>query len=220
MKIFFNSFCIVLFLFLSNSSWAEIYKDFTVYISLKEVKKNYPNAKFENLKPAWAKDNELLVLLTGAGISGDIILKFSYSTEMDQIYRGMLEKLEQSSEDKESEGYKSKYSTYQSLLYRPDDEKFTLDWLRWVPIKAIPIERLISRYGDNYKCGFSEEDFKPYCSWDSKGVYANTSDNKKHVFNIEYYPTVEEIKKHLGLESDKEPAIKKSTENPRNKKKI
>ena len=87
----------------------------------------------------------------------------------------------------------------------------TIDWVRWVPDVNIPIERLKSRYGEPEKCDYSTEDYRPYCEWESKGVNARLSDDKKQVFAIEYTFTLKENNLAAGIkpaeEKRAEPAV-------------
>jgi hypothetical protein len=39
-----------------------------------------------------------------------------------------------------------------------------VSWVRWIAGSAIPIERLVLKYGKLYKDGFSDEDYSPYRS--------------------------------------------------------
>lgn len=73
-----KTLCALTLLFLtSNISYAEIYKDFTPYKTLKAIKESYPNGKFEEVKSAWVTEDDGFYKLTGAGLSGEIYLAFN-----------------------------------------------------------------------------------------------------------------------------------------------
>lgn len=180
-----NIVLIILTLTISTLVNAEVYKDFEPYLSLKEIKERYPNAEFSDLKPAWAKQNEVFLDMHGTGISGNIYLKLStieYEKKLD---------LETDPET---------ISFYQRMINKTQDERLTLDWLRWIPINTIPFERLTTRYGKAEKCDYLEENFIPYCSWESKGVLASLSNDNKNVHYIEYSFTVKDLNKKFGID--------------------
>ena len=62
----------------SNVSIAEIYRDFTPYLSLSEIKKRYPNATFDVVKAGWVQENQTFLKLHGTGLPGVTYLAFSY----------------------------------------------------------------------------------------------------------------------------------------------
>lgn len=173
---------LVIFTFtLSTIVNAEIYKDFEPNLSLKVIKERYPNAEFSDLKPAWIKSNELFLDMHGTGISGNIYLKLS----SNEYWKDKLE----------SETDPEMITFYESMANRPIEEKLTLDWVRFLPISRIPFERLKTKYGKAEKCSYFDENFTPYCSWDSKGVLVSLTDDKKYVNYIEYTFTVKDWKK-------------------------
>lgn len=209
-----------LLLLISSNSYAEIYKDFKPYISLQEIKNNYPNAKFEDLKAAWVKSDEIFISMIGVGIAGKIYLKMS---TLDSVKRNSLEKIETEHLDKESEEYKQQLALVNEYLNKPFDERVTLDWLRWIPDSNIPFERIESRYGKPEACGYDEATFVPYCSWESKGIQVYLSDNKKTVSYIEYLTTLDDIRKSLNITDAKPSKSKekpKSTTKQKNKKDV
>lgn len=201
---------IVLF---SNVLQAEIYKDFVPFITLKQVKLNYPNAKFEDAKPAWANEDEVLYRMTGEGLTGTIVLKF---TKHDKLQSARLAENEANSLNDNSEALLWWINYDKTQLALPLEERFSLSWVRFVPYIQIPYERLISRYGKPEKCDSTTDDFTPYCSWESKGVQINLSDDKKLVQSIEYTFTNEEMFPELKKKS--KPSSKKKTPKPKVKK--
>lgn len=196
-----------------NALQAEIYKDFVPFITLKQVKLNYPNANFEDAKPAWANEDEALFKMTGAGLTGTIVLKFS---KLDKYWTKQLNEFEAKSLNENSESITYLINSYKTSLALPVDERLTLDWVRFVPYMQIPYERLISRYGKPEKCGSNTEDFTPYCSWESKGVLINLSDDKKLVANIEYTFTDEEM--FPKPQAEPKPSLKKKSPKTKPKK--
>ena len=202
-----------IFVLFCNALQAEIYKDFVPSITLKQAKLNYPNAYFEDAKPAWANEDEALFKMTGAGLNGTIVLKFS---KLDKYYTKQLNIYEAMSLNDNSESKTSLINLYKTALALPVDERLTLDWVRFVPDIQIPYERLISRYGKPEKCGSNAEDFTPYCSWESKGVSINLSDDKKLVTDIEYTFTYEEM--FPSPKAEPKPSLKKKPIKPKVKK--
>jgi hypothetical protein len=196
-----------------NVLQAEIYKDFVPFISLKQVKLNYPNAKFEDAKPAWANEDEVIFIMSGAGLTGETVLKFS---KQDKRKAERLAENEAKSLNDNSEALLWWINFDKKYLALPLEERLTLDWVRYVPMTPIPYERLLSRYGKPEKCDSNLEDFRPYCSWESKGVLINLSDDKKLVTNIEYTFTEKEM--FPSPEAEPKPSLKKKPTKPKVKK--
>jgi hypothetical protein len=168
---------VVLTLSFCRLSDAETYLNIGPLDSLADIKVRFPNAKLKEIHPAWASESELLIQVTGVGISGSIIIKFD-----DAIpdYRKLLADA-LSDEEKQS---------WQALIDKPDEAK-TIAWLRWVPPDAIPLQRFILKYGPNPDKGFSDQDLQPFRSWPS-GVTAFLTDDEKSVVRIDYYFTDDE----------------------------
>jgi hypothetical protein len=205
-----STFTITLF---CNVLQAEIYKDFVPFINLKQVKLNYPNAKFEDAKPAWANEDEALYKMTGEGLTGTIVLKFN---KFDKVQSARLAENEAKSLKDNSEELLWWINFDKTQLARPLEERFSLDWVRFVPYEQIPYERLISRYGKPEKCDSRADDFMPYCSWDSKGVQIHLSDDKKLVLAIEYTFTTDEM--FPAPKQEAKPSLKKKSPKPKVKK--
>ena len=167
---------VLLFLF-CNVSIAEIYRDFTPFLSLSQIKKRYPNAIFDVVKAGWVQENQTFLKLHGTGLPGETYLAFSYDDSYFTKRILEIDKEVAATPDVDhTETLKSR-EHIQKVLDRSLDEKMTLDWVRWVPVAMIPFERLKSRYGEPEKCDFSLEDYTPFCEWSSKGVHAILSDD-------------------------------------------
>lgn len=207
-----NNYKILFILYLtifSNFSSAEIYQDFLPFDSLSIIKSKYPNAKFEDTKAAWVKEDESLIKLTGAGIPGSIFLKFSTG---DSILKFFI-KTDQEIIDKnpiyDNSYFENNIKKYNALLALPLDQRLTLDWVRFVPPNPIPFARLVSKYGNPEKYDFDPENFQPFCSWDNKGLNANLSDDKKYVYAIEYSFTDEDRRlTNPAIKQNSEPKVK------------
>ena len=177
---------IITTLVFSNFSLAEIYKDFTPYISLKKIKENYPNAKFEEVKAAWVTKDEALIKLTGAGLAGTTYLALSNTdSEWQKDISDSEIKIAENPNDDNLE-LLAAIDKARFFINRPLDEKLLLNWLRWVPDSPLPLERLINRYGNPDAYGVDDESFQQYCDWTKRNVRAKLSDDKKNVFTIEY----------------------------------
>ena len=199
-----------------NSLQAEIYKDFLPFITLKQVKLNYPNAKFEDAKPAWASEDEALFTMTGEGLAGTIVLYFA---KTDKLYNERIAEHESASLSDSPEKvltHQSLINYYKTKLSIPLEDRLTLRWVRFVPTAEIPYERLVSRYGKAEKCDYDPETFKPYCSWSTKGVTVSLNDNKKMVETVEYTFTSEEM--FPAPKSEAKPSLKKKSPKPKAKK--
>lgn len=83
---------------------------------------------------------------------------------------------------------------YRGLASQTDEVALSVNWVRWVPDTRIPLQRLVSKYGKPDKSGFSDEDYKPYRSW-NRGIEAYLTDDEKYVDRIDFNFTKEEYRK-------------------------
>jgi len=196
-----------------NALQAEIYKDFVPFITLKQVKLNYPNAKFEDLKPAWANEDEVMITMSGEGLNGEIVLKFSKD---DKRRAKRLAENEAKSLNDNSKVLLWYIDFDKNYLALPLEDRLSLDWVRYLPMTPIPYERLLSRYGKPDNCDSNPEDFRPQCVWESKGVLINLSDDKKLVTNIDYWFTVKEL--FPSPAEEPKPSLKKKSPKTKPKK--
>lgn len=171
----------VLILILSTLARAEIFMDIGPLDNLGDVKNKLPNARVEKFSPGWAKNTEALYQFSGDGIGGSLIVKFDDS-------RTDFKKLAEKEPNPESA------DTYRALAQLPDEQALAVGWVRWVPARPIPIQRLVSRYGKPDNKGFSDDNYEPYRGW-NRGVTAYLSDDEKLVYRIDFSFTKEEFKK-------------------------
>ncbi len=194
---------VIIFLLSYSISNAEIYKDFTPYKSLKLIKESYPNGRFEEVKAAWVKGDDGFYKLTGTGLSGTLYLAFYDQTNFYK--KSYLDVLGTPEVDGLSDDEKAKQQNLVEYWKLKDDlgkdEKLALIWVRWVPDEAVPFDRLKSRYGNAEKCSYNEENFTPTCTWDSKALSVNLSDDKKLVFSIDYNFTQAELTSTSGIKN-------------------
>lgn len=217
--LFLRLLVIITSLVFSNYALAEIYKDFTPYISLKKIKENYPNAKFEEVKAAWVTKNEAFIKLTGSGLAGTTYLALSTS---DSYWQKVISDSETKIAENPNADNIELLVTIDSankFINEPLDEKLTLNWLRWAPDSALPLERLINRYGNPDVYGVDDESFQQFCNWTKRRVRAMLSDDKKMVFSIEYGFTLEENNRAMGINEPEATKLENKTPPARNKKK-
>lgn len=178
---------ILMFLFFAK---AETYLDIMPSDNLGIIKAKFPNAKFEKLNPAWAKENEALYQFQGSGLSGTIILKLNsdkslYLSEarvMDSIL--IADSLDQPDTSLWSDLMKRKRSlvysnsmSFWNSYNNYTDDSMIVDWVRWVPTNDIPVERFIMKYGKPDTTNFTEDDLTPYKYW-KRGIRAFYDENK------------------------------------------
>lgn len=172
-------------------AYAELYQGIGPFSTLGDLKAKYPGATFTKEYPAWAKEDDVMYSITGRGMSGTIIVKFS-----DQ--RPFFRKLLETAEDENSRQF------YQKLAYRTEDS-VSVDWLRWCPDYPFPLTRLLNKYGKPNKSGFSEDSYSPCREWSSRGILASLTDDGKKVICIEFTFTKKEIVDALKAENGSVP---------------
>jgi hypothetical protein len=171
----------ILCFFLSSSALAEIYQGIGPLDNLGDVRARFPSAAYENIKAAWVTESDALYKISGMGISGDIYVKFSDS-------RPEFRKMIQESDSNEPN------ETLNSLAQQSDEEALSVEWVRWIPVQPIPLQRFILKYGNPSKSGFDDQDLEPYKLWESRGISAYISDNEKHVLRVDYTFTNQEYR--------------------------
>ena len=83
---------------------------------------------------------------------------------------------------------------YKKAVAAPDDS-ISVSWVRWIPHKPIPSENIINKYGKDFKSDYSNDDFQPYISWETKGVTVYLSNDKTEVYRVDFNFTKEDYEK-------------------------
>jgi hypothetical protein len=170
--------------FVIAGSSAEIYRGIGPLATLGDVKQLFPGATFKKVYPAWAQENDVLYLVTGKGIQGEIVIKFD---DNRPIFKRMME-----------QGTDNNYEDFlRGLAERSDDEALGVSWVRWLPDAPFPVDRMITKYGKPEKSDFSELDFQPFKEWVARGIYAHLTDDGKKVIAIDFSITEKEYKDAL-----------------------
>ena len=184
-----------------KSSIAEVYKDFLPYTSVAQIKLNYINANIEVIKAGWVKENDLFLKITGPGLPG--ITYVATKKRTDDEVKEAIERYKRIIADGKSDSndfWQRMIESNERYLNAPEDEKYTVNWVRWVPGVPFSIERLKSKFGDPTKFDFGEDDFQPYAEWSARRLSASLSDDKKMVFAVEYHFTDDDYNRALGLD--------------------
>lgn len=161
---------------LSFSSNAEIYLGIGPLDTLGNVQKKFPRANITKLVVAWSQPHEALYEMKGSGISGTVVFLFN------DFRSGWKDLAEKSPE----------IELYETMSQQSDAEALVIYWVRWIPDKFIPLQRLVSKYGRPEKSAFSDENYEPYRGWEKKGVTAYLSDDEKFVKRIDFSYTRDE----------------------------
>src|SRR4030095_13382883 len=156
-----------------SSVAAETYRDISPVDTLGDVKKKLPNGTFARLNPAWAQPSDVMYRISGFGLSGTIVVKFSDSRPN---WKAALEK-------EETETAKE---IYRKLANESEDDALKVDWVRWVPLQPIPLARFIAKYGHPEETGFSDEDLEPYRRWAKRGLVGYLSNDEKNVTRVDF----------------------------------
>lgn len=198
----------------ADALWAgELYAGINYGDSLVSVKQRYPSADLARLNPAWAKPEDALYKLAGAGIPGTIIIKF---TDRRIGAREELNSLAEMKPACESprlgptpaptqewidvlsphEGgvcYDELYGWYkrdeqknETTVSLADDNAFVVEWVRWIPDSPIPLKRLTASYGPFDKKGVDENGLEPFRRWTSRGATAYLDDSGGLVLRVDF----------------------------------
>jgi hypothetical protein len=151
---------------------AEVYQGVGPLATFADVKTLFPQATIERLQPAWAQPEDVLYALSGAGISGTIIVKF-YDGRPAYRRRLIIE-----TDD-------ARRRMYEELASNTDDAALSVEWVRWIPFEPVPLKRFVSKYGEADSSGFRDDNMVPFRQW-SRGILANLDDDSKNVLNVEF----------------------------------
>lgn len=172
----FSSFALCLLLFSPPSVRAEIYQGIEPNATLQEIKARFPNANYKPVKAAWVTADKAFYLITGSGLVGDLYVAFY--DERPASFTSMT--------DAKAAGNEILAKFYLAQWEKGTDESLSVQWVRWVPPAAIPVERFFGRYGKPVKVEFNDSDMAPYYQWKEKGVLTTLTDDFKKVVSVEY----------------------------------
>ena len=168
----------------SKPATAEIYKGIAPYSNLATIKAMFPGATFEKVTPAWALPKDAMYEMSGEGLSGKIVLKFTDGRPQYIAIRDSLH--DPAGEDSLMFAY------WDALANGTEDDALHIDWVRWVPDAPIPLARFVARYGSAFRRGYADEDMQPYRLWATRGICAFLADGERTVVRVDYtYTTAE-----------------------------
>ena len=179
----------------AGTAHAEVYQGIRPDMKLAEVKALFPQATVEMFRPSWAQDSDAMCRINGSGLSGTIVVKFD---DPRPYYRGLSQGIVKNPTD--SIFVNSSFtpaSFWEDKANAPDDSALTVAWVRWVPLEPIPLGRLISKYGNVYSNGVTDDDFQPYREWHDRGVTAYLADDESKVRRIDFTFTPREIRDEM-----------------------
>ena len=146
---------------------------------LQDLRAQFPNARFGELKPAWLKPHQRLIDVAGVGIDGELAVKLEHEVEGTRLLakevairqaRGVLEE----SQSFLLEGMPERL---ERLERSPPADPWEVKEIRWQPPNPIPIKAASQRYGvpDSDK---TDEQFRRVVEWEKRGVtgYVNNED--------------------------------------------
>ncbi len=178
----------VLLSIVAASSGAEILHGVEPLNTLGDIKKKFPNALVTRVRAAWVTENEDFYSLKGEGFPGVLYIAFQ---DERPTYRRRVADLK-SLQVELSERQASELQFAEKIGNNSDDVALNVEWVRWVPSSPIPLERYKSKYGEPSKCDFKADTMAPYCTWQSRSLTVNLSDDKKLVLHAEAAFTVAE----------------------------
>ena len=186
MKTAFVSVIGAFYLALVQPASAEILQGVEPLSSLGEIKARFPNGRFERVRAAWVKDDQAFFSMIGEGFPGKLMLVFDDSRP---FWRGVLNDLPPAAPDLPASLADASNDTrnhIRELAFKPEDDALVINWVRWVPAAPIPMERVRAKFGDPSKCDFDAADFSLVCTWESRALLAQMSDDRK---SVEFFTT-------------------------------
>ena len=192
-------------LVLASTARAEIYAGIRPFLSYATVRGLFSGATIEELHPVWLGEREWLYSISGTGMSGTIVVKFSrfdaatYINGQIERYQGVVDSLvalDLRTDDELVSDYKEVIEIFRKqYAIEPTiaQDSAKVEWVRWVPSSPVPIRNLVNKYGASWVKGYSDEDMEPYYEWKGRGVTAYLDDNTKEVSKVDFSFTVAEM---------------------------
>lgn len=159
---------------------AERFLGFSPGDRLTDAHKRYPNATFEEERPAWLQPYQRLIKITGSGIDGVVALKLEH--EVDAIASTLKDLAVKNANripftPRESLAFESLQRTIKRLRESPPPDPWEVKDIRWEPPKPIVLKALTGKYGSPEK-DEQDEQFRRVLKWETRGVtaYLNGAD--------------------------------------------
>ena len=183
--------CLAAICCLTSVALPETYRGIGYLDTLGELRSTFPGASFEKQTPAWATTSDAMYKITGAGLSGTIIVKMSDPRPATALMAA-------TTTDDSLKG------EYDRIVAEDDDAALEVDWVRWVPAEPLPLQRFVLKYGNPDKPGFSDDDMTPFRTWNRRGLSAYLDDTQRLVRRVDFSFTSSEIaagmKKRYGID--------------------
>jgi hypothetical protein len=178
---------IVLFAF-STVSNAEIFMDIQYDWNISQLKRAFPNAKYEPIKPAWEKPNQFLVSMTGKGIPGNVSVLFEHQTYDDCV--------------KFQTEYYKRYHTDSINYYTSKhcknrksytvEKNGTISYVRWIPSGDQSLGSYINKYGEPDTVSYSET-MNKIADWYDRNIQVHFDESTKQIISVDFKESVFDV---------------------------
>ncbi len=157
----------------SMAARAEIYRGIQPGTTLSELRRAFPGAEFRRLRPAWAKEADVMYKITGNGLPGTTVVMLR---DARPYYRLLIE----------TATIAAVLSLAREHVELSDEDAWAVELVRWLPEAPFPVERLIAKYGKWDKKDYGDEDMAPYVQWVGRGLVVELSNDEMYVLRIDY----------------------------------
>lgn len=167
---------------------AEVLMGINYHATLGDIKRLYPNATYEKLKPAWLTEEDAFIKISGVGLGGTLRVAF---TDLRPAAKRLLAK------EKDS-------SAYKKIAAQKDDDALTVEWVRLTYTAPVTLDTFKKRYGSPGKCEH-DESFAFECEWPNRALTASMSADGKIVGSVATGFTLSEKQMGYTLKGEKFP---------------
>ena len=197
--------CALTLVLCASMAQAEIFMGIMPNDSIADIKRKFPNATFEDIRPAWLQDEDRLIKIEGGGLGGTIVVR---ATDDRAFWKYLF--------DSQDCNNAQKRETPDCIRWRylatgNSDEFHYVESVKFIPIRELKAGTIIKRYGKPDEVDINET-FTKYICWDV-GVCAIISDteplNDSVVSAVEYRFTDSDMEKWRKTKQQK---IKPKTE--------
>ena len=157
---------------------AERFLGFNPGDRLADATKRFPNATFEENRPAWLQPYQRLVQITGAGIDGVVALKLEH--EVDALASRLKDiAIKQLNHVTLTETETWALANYPKILERlresPPLDPWEVKDIRWEPPRSLSAKSIAEKYGPP-ETDEQNEQFRRVLRWEKRGITAYLSE--------------------------------------------
>lgn len=146
---------------------------------LQDLRGQFPNARFTDLRPAWLKPHQRLIDIAGPGIDGELAVKLEHEVEGTRLLAKELATRQVRGTLEYWQGFllHDMPERIERLEASPPTDPWEVKDIRWQPVTPVSLKAASRRYGAP-ESDTTDEQFRRVIEWKKRGItgYANAED--------------------------------------------